>query len=123
MAYQLLTEYNFEQELYLYRHTPLSPALIVKAFGEPTSKGEEYKVSREYFFRDEDGYITGIWDYKMTSLYDEDLPDPEQFWKSTHPQYMSVVGASNKEKNEAFLQWVISQTSNLPFSSRTMLDE
>lgn len=108
---------GFEQSLYLYKHVNIAPANIVLAFGEPTWKANssnsgDGKVSREYFFKDSEGYITGIWDYKSTELYDNSLPTPTQFWKSNNLEILSIVGADNEKKNEAFMQWVFNKVKD-----------
>ena len=38
------------------------------------------KVSNELLFIDEDGQPFTVYDWKKTSVYDESLPSPDEFW-------------------------------------------
>lgn len=71
-----------------------SPAELVRLFGKPC-ESDGYKVSGEYLFKVWDTYVT-LYDWKMTSLYDEDYIKPEDFWKSEE-RYIFNVGANKKE--------------------------
>lgn len=82
-----------------------APALLVKIFGKP-GESDGYKVSGEYKFKKEsDGRIFYIYDWKMTTLYDdyEDIPTPEEFWASNEP-YRFHVGANGSEGVNEFIE-------------------
>lgn len=57
-----------------------SPAELVRLFGKPL-KSDGYKTSGEYLFKIYDRYIT-LYDWKATSLYDDSLSSPADFWKN-----------------------------------------
>lgn len=71
-----------------------SPAELVRLFGKPC-ESDGYKVSGEYLFKIWDTYVT-LYDWKMTSLYDEDYIKPEDFWKSEE-RYTFNVGSNKRE--------------------------
>jgi len=50
---------------------------LVKLLGEP-GEGDGYKVAFEWRLIGPGGIIATIYDYKDTSLYDDDLPAPAQ---------------------------------------------
>ena len=71
-----------------------SPAELVRLFGKPC-ESDGYKVSGEYLFKIWDTFVT-VYDWKMTSLYDEDYVDPKDFWKSEERVTFNV-GANKRE--------------------------
>lgn len=73
----------------------ISPAILVRAFGEPNSTGDGYKVDAEYLFSDEEGNVYSLYAYKATSLYDAELPTPEAFWQKGSPQEFSIGGSAD----------------------------
>lgn len=82
----------------------ISPVELVGLFGEP-EPGDEYKVSMEYTFRGEDGSVVTLYDWKGTSLYDEDYPDPEEFRASTHAEDFHVGGHTSEAATQ-FMRWL-----------------
>lgn len=56
-----------------YVNVPFSK--LVAVFGEP-SDSDGYKVAFEWSIEFDDGVIATIYDWKSTSLYDDDLPSP-----------------------------------------------
>src|SRR5689334_16608789 len=50
---------------------------VVEVFGEP-GQADQYKVAFEWAITFADGTIASIYDYKASSLYDDDQPTPEQ---------------------------------------------
>lgn len=69
-------------------HIEASPAELVRLFGSPCL-ADEYKVSGEYLFKIHDRYIT-LYDWKSTSLYDDSLPNPEEFWRQEKQVILNV---------------------------------
>lgn len=65
-----------------------SPAELVRLFGKPL-KSDGYKVSGEYLFKIWDRYIT-LYDWKVTSLYDDRYPRPQDFWKNEERVILNV---------------------------------
>lgn len=57
----------------------VDPKKLIKALGSPI-KGD-YKISGQWVFKYE-GAVFCIYDWKETSLYDDSLPTPEDFWCS-----------------------------------------
>ena len=78
----------------LIGHIEASPAELVRLFGKPCYS-DGFKVSGEYLFKIWDTYVT-LYDWKMTSLYDEDYIKPEDFWKSEE-RYIFNVGSNKTE--------------------------
>lgn len=75
---------------------PVAPSLLVKLFGQP-EEADGYKVSGEYSFKNEEGKIFRLYDWKWTSLYHgEDEITPEEFWASDEP-YEFHVGSEGPE--------------------------
>lgn len=58
-----------------YLDMPMSR--IVAVFGEPKTDVDGYKVAFEWAITFADGTIASIYDYKSSSLYDDDNPTPE----------------------------------------------
>lgn len=58
-----------------YARVPFSR--VVEVFGEP-GEGDGYKVAFEWSIRFKDGTVATIYDYKVSSLYDDDQPTPQQ---------------------------------------------
>lgn len=68
---------------------------IVLAFGEPMPEGDEYKVSSEWiFYNDETGEHFTLYDWKSTNLYDDELPSVEEFRASQEPYEFHIGGES-----------------------------
>ena len=85
----------------------VAPARVVAVFGPPPSRGDAYKVSGEYVFRDEAGRVFTLSDWKATSLYDPDFPQPEQYWAGTEPDELAI-GAVDDDV-EDFKEWLLEQ--------------
>lgn len=61
-------------------YVTLSYKELVKVFGKPQGRTDEYKVSTSWEIRDtETGVSFEIYDYKETKLYSEDLPSVTAF--------------------------------------------
>lgn len=57
-----------------------------------SSESDGYKVSGEWAFINREGDVVTIYDWKATSLYDEDLPTPEEFRAQGYPSTFSIGG-------------------------------
>ena len=84
----------------------IEPIKIVKAFGNP-EPSDGYKVSGEYVFLSEDEKaIYTLYDWKWTTLYDENNPfTPEEFWKSRDKQVLNI-GGHNDVSLSHFKKWI-----------------
>lgn len=104
MDYTQLSEFpDRDFEIVLHRKLPVAPRDLVAVLGEPsfsfTEPGD--KVSREWVFTDGD-YVFSVYDYKKTSLYDNDLPEPVVFWGSDTIAHISV---GREERIDDQLEW------------------
>ena len=79
---------------------------LEKLFGTP-QHSDEYKVSSEWIFHDEEGNEATLYDYKETNLYDQDLPTVEEFRKL--PSFEWHVGAANSETANKFIAWLLEE--------------
>jgi hypothetical protein len=78
-----------------YITTPLTYSQIAMLLG-PSHDSDEYKVSCEWVIEFEDHKIATIYDWKETSLYDSDLPDPEDIREDRHvPEWH--IGGNNPD--------------------------
>ena len=84
---------------YLIGEINVSYDNLVKLFGEPQLKlkkdDDGYKTSTQWTLEDNEGRVYTIYDYKMTTLYGEDLT-PEEFRKL--PSYTWHIGGEEEEK-------------------------
>ena len=82
------------------------PARLVEVFGEPT-KGD-YKVSGEYtFVREADGGVVTLYDWKATTLFEEEaFRTPGMLWSSREP-FEFHVGA--RDHDSGFSEWLEEQ--------------
>jgi hypothetical protein len=73
-----------------------APATLVEKFGQPQAS-DGYKVSGEYTFENEAGEVFTLYDWKSTSLYDDDFgsPSPGAFWRQASPQQFNIGGRTN----------------------------
>lgn len=69
-------------------HIEASPAELIRLFGKPL-KSDGYKTSGEFLFKIHDRYIT-LYDWKSTSLYDNSLPSPKDFWANEERVILNV---------------------------------
>lgn len=82
-------------------HIRVSPADLVRALGKGV-KSDEYKTSMEYLFKIDEEFIT-LYDWKQTSLYDDRLPSPAEFWAQTEPVVFNVGGRCGTLHNPTVL--------------------
>jgi hypothetical protein len=92
---------------YLQATISVAPSTLVRAFGEPTTC-DEYKVSGEYLFEDCDGNVFTIYDWKSTSLYDDNLMSPSRFWAQ---DYECEINIGGKVCATEFLTWLSGRLS------------
>ena len=90
---------------------PLKFKDVEKILGKPFYS-DGYKVSGEWVLVSEDGDVVTLYDWKETSLYDDDLPSVEEFRKSSEPIEFHV-GAHDKEVAEKFKTWLMNQKNSL----------
>lgn len=75
----------------------LAPASLVRRFGKPY-RGIETKISGEYIFTETStGRLFTLYDYKSTSRYGPGLPDPDDFWHETEPQWFNIGNSEDDE--------------------------
>ena len=68
------------------------PASLVAAFGKP-GESDEHKVSGEWtFIHQATETVFTLYDWKATSLYDDSLITPEEFWANTVPRHINIGG-------------------------------
>lgn len=84
--------------------THFKPIDLIRLFGKP-HQSDEYKVSGEYIFTSGRGDIITLYDYKQTSLYDERLIKPEDFWRLKVLTAFHIGGYS-QEVACAFNEWL-----------------
>jgi len=93
-------------------YVKLIPRRLVEHFGRP-EKFDEYKVSGEYRFVDDSGRVYTLYDYKATSLYNDqidmgiesELPTPDEFWGAERP-YDFCIGGTDDCDTGAFKVWL-----------------
>jgi len=91
----------------------IAPAFLVARFGEPLP-GDGYRVTGRFSFRDEDGNVFTVYDYKSTSAFladEEDALSPEEFWESQDEQELSIGGFGDYADGSAgpFVAWLMEQ--------------
>lgn len=90
-----------------------APSDLRAVFGEPM-ESDGHKVSGEYVFASPDGSaVFTVYDYKATSLYDNDLPEPVDFWSSRTPFDFSIGGRERGPQLAAFEAWLASALREL----------
>lgn len=80
------------------------PALLVQRFGLP-GPGDGMKTSGEYVFVDEQGQPFVVHDWKATSLWDEGLATPEDYWASWEPDELTI--SSRDSDTQDFEKWLL----------------
>lgn len=86
----------------------LAPVELVRALGTPHRGADKYKVSGVYSFVDGRRVFT-VYDWKSTSLYDEKLPSPLEFWNSESKVCFSI--GSNCKNGADFKRWLLERVS------------
>ena len=71
----------------------ISTKRLTELFGLPSSS-DGYKSSGEYIFTSEAGDVFTLYDWKSTSLYDEEMMAPEEFWNQSSPVTLNIGAKS-----------------------------
>ena len=79
---------------------------LCSIFGEPV-ESDEFKVSGEWMFEDEQGNTFTVYDWKSTSLYDSDLPSVEDFRSNQNPTTFNIGGSVSAYE---FIAWLEDMT-------------
>ncbi len=88
----------------------LSPRAVVERFGPPRSF-DGYKVSGNYTFVDDAGRPFTLYDWKLTSLYNDpamgypESPTPAAFWRDARPTTLNIGGRDDGDL-AAFKVWL-----------------
>lgn len=82
-----------------------TPNELIATFG-PSQNTDDYKVSCEWVFVDEDNMPFTVYDWKVTSLYDEDYPAPSQLKDVMIRFHIGSRFVSLKEE-ENFRDWLM----------------
>jgi hypothetical protein len=86
----------------------VAPARLIEKFGKPISS-DEYKVSGDYVFEDEDGFVFTVYDWKATTLYSPEYGyTPSHFWSLTTPMEFNIGGHKSAFD---FVDWLKKQVS------------
>ena len=83
----------------------VSPAALVAAFGAP-GKADRHKSSGQYVFENDEGDVFTVYDWKMTSLYEDDgvgNQSPGAFWSRDEPIQFNIGGKSGSGEFEEWL--------------------
>jgi len=106
---QIKTHETFEKVLakkniaYTFRvgHIKAAPADLARVLGKGCTS-DKYKSSRDYFFSFNGEPVT-LYDWKSTSLYEDRLPKPKDFWAQTTPVVFNVGGVTEIYRNQPAL--------------------
>jgi len=71
----------------------ISTKRLTELFGLPSSS-DGYKSSGEYIFTSEAGDVFTLYDWKSTSLYDDKMIAPEEFWNQSSPVTLNIGAKS-----------------------------
>jgi len=90
----------------------LPPKRLVDVFGSP-AEVDQYKVSGEFKFSDDDGNTYTVYDWKATTLFDDGLEPceehygitPEEFWGNWNPDTLQIGGTKRCDV-ESFKAWL-----------------
>ena len=96
----------------------LVPARLVEIFGAP-DRGEEFhqavqhsdyycKTSGEYTFKNNQGETFHLYDWKATALWEDGLPEVDEFWSDQTLFEFNVGGNSNAN---AFIAWITKEVA------------
>ena len=89
---------------YLFAEVKLKPIELLLAFGKPHTM-DSYKVSGEYMFEHtETGTPITLYDWKYTTLYDNEGMKPVDFWKLDEEVEFHI--GSNNSMAYGFDKWI-----------------
>lgn len=85
----------------------VAPRHLFEALGS-TDLTDDYKVSKEWKFLDDDGHLYTVYDYKKTDLYSHGYPSEEEFWESECASEFSIGGQSDVDQTRVneFIEWL-----------------
>ena len=91
------------------QYLEIPPAKLVEVFGPP-EESDGCKVSGEYRFDTPNGGIITVYDWKSTTLYDDDFgdaPTPEELWAS-EDDFCFHLGGNNTGQLQinSFIEWI-----------------
>jgi len=75
----------------------VNPSDLFLFFGDG-GESDGYKVSKEWVFEYKE-MVFALYDWKSTSLYDEDLPSPKEFWAQESVE-LHIGGSGGVYENE-----------------------
>ena len=107
MIFTRTTEVGAADRTSLQGTIAISPRALVETFGRP-DQGEESKVSGEYVFVSDAGSVFTLYDWKLTTRWDEDGMSPERLWDSREPVVLNV-GSRDGESAGDFTDWLRQQ--------------
>jgi len=85
----------------------ISPDVLHSRFGK-ADPSDGYKTSMEWAFKDEEGNVVSLYDWKSTSLYSSGLPNPDVLGCSPFPHRFHVGGKSYEVAHK-FADWLLSE--------------
>jgi len=91
---------------------------LKKLYGEAL-EGDDYKVSGQWVFEDDDGNIFTLYDYKATDFYDPELESVKQFRNNKSPTEFHVGGRTSAVN---FMNWLGYELAKLR-SNAVVIDE
>lgn len=94
----------------LHGYLDTSFAQLVEVLGPPNGAGDGHKVSTEWYVTFNDETFT-LYDYKDTSLYNEENPSVEEFRKL--PSFEWHIGARSERNVEIFKNAVLAAIAGL----------
>lgn len=87
---------------------------LQSAFG-PAGEGDGYKISGEWRFKDQDGRVFTLYDYKLTYLYERSGPHVAVFRaKRARSEFHIGCRQENKTLVPHFSEWIRSQLKQHP---------
>lgn len=104
MIFTRTTEVGAADRTSLQGTVAIPPRALVETFGRP-DQGKESKVSGEYVFVSNAGSVFTLYDWKLTTRWDEDGMSPERLWASREPVVLNV-GSRDGESVEDFTDWL-----------------
>ena len=102
-----INDYSRSSGSSLQSGVSIAPWRVVELFGNP-DPSDGNKTSMEWLFEDEEGEVVTLYDWKSTSLYSPELPNPEVLKCSVHPHTFHV-GSDNYDAAMKFVDWLLVQ--------------
>lgn len=83
------------------------PTQMIQRFGAPHHRGDQFKISGQYIFVDDDHRVFTLYDWKATALFDTSCPSPLRFWNSNEVQNFAVGSLDDDAAD--FKRWLLEQ--------------